>query len=72
MPSPPRPSGREPIDADLLREGDAMMAAAEDGSLPPTPEAPDIPPAEAAVLLAGYDAEDIADMNPEERTSLGR
>ena len=46
------------------------MAAAEDGTLPPTPEAPEVDPGEAAVLFAaGYSAEDIADMNPDERAA---
>ena len=46
------------------------MAAAEDGTPPPTPEAPEVDPGEAAVLfVAGYSAEDIADMNPDERAA---
>ena len=52
-----------------MREGEAIVAAAESGALPlAPPAAPEIDPAEAAVLFAaGYNAANIADTNPEER-----
>ena len=57
-----------------MREGEAIVAAAESGALPlAPPAAPEIDPAEAAVLFAaGYDAENIADTNPEERAECQR
>ncbi len=61
-----------PIQTQLLQEGQAIIDAAVAGQpipmKPPAVEA--IPSDEAAVLFAaGYDAENIADMSPEERAA---
>ena len=56
-----------------MREGEAIVAAAESALPLAPPAAPEIDPAEAAVLFAaGYDAENIADTNPEERAEQVR